>query len=141
MRRLGLAVETGVRSGAAGVGGDLDVVAAGEGKLIVLEAKSSPPKHVTAAEVRAFLRRIRAVRPHVALFVMDTALRLSDKVLPMFEEALSREGAAPAPPRRIFRETWAATPHVYLVNAREDLIDNVCRAIAEGLSALAPEPP
>ncbi len=140
-RRLGLAVETGVRSGAAGVGGDLDVVAAGEGKLVVLETKSSPPKHVTAAEVRAFLRRVRAVRPDVALFVVDTALRLSDKVLPMFHEALAREGGAAAAPRRVFRETWAVTPHVYAVNAREDLMDNVCRAIAEGLSALAPEPP
>lgn len=140
-RRLGLAVATGVRSGAAGVGGDLDVVATGEGKLLYLEAKSSPPKHVTVSEVAAFLRRVRALRPDVALFVVDTALRLSDKVLPMFAVALARTGAAPGSPRRVFRETWAITPHLYAVNAREDLADNVCRAIAEGLRALAPPGP
>ncbi|HEY6002538.1 MAG TPA: hypothetical protein VIV57_06665, partial [Anaeromyxobacter sp.] len=139
-RRLGLEVAHGVRSGAAGVGGDLDVVAAGEGKLLYLEAKSSPPKHVTKVEIAAFLRRVRAVRPDVALFVVDTALRLSDKILPMFAEALARSGTSAAP-RRLFRETWALTPHLYAVNAREDLVENVCRAIAEGLRALAPEPP
>ncbi len=135
--RLGLEVATGVRSGARGVGGDLDVVAAGEGKLVYLEVKSSPPKHVTQAEVGAFLRRVAVVRPDVALFVVDTALRLGDKIVPMFEAALARAGVA-TPPRRVFRETWAFGPHVYAVNAREDLVDNVCRAIAEGIRALAP---
>ncbi len=136
--RLGFEVATGVRTGAPGVGGDLDVVAAGEGKLLYIEAKSSPPKHIMVAELRAFLRRVRAVRPDLALFVVDTALRLSDKILPMFVEALTREGVAPFPARRVFRETWALGPHLYLVNAREDLMDNVCRAIAEGFRALGP---
>jgi hypothetical protein len=72
---------------------------------------------------------------------MDTALRLADKVLPMFAEALSRDGAAPPPPRRLVRETWALTPHLYLVSAKEDLVENCCRAVAEGLAALAPPPP
>jgi len=137
--RLGLEVATGVRSGARGVGGDLDVVAAGEGKLVYVEAKSSPPKHVTGAEIGAFLRRVAAVRPDLALFVVDTALRLSDKILPMFVGALARAGAAAGEPRRVVRETWALGPHLYLVNAREDLLENVCRAIAEGFRALAPE--
>lgn len=138
-QRLGLEVATGVRTGARGVGGDLDVVAAGEGKLVYVEAKSSPPKHLGAAEVRAFLRRVEAVRPDLALFVVDTALRLSDKVVPMFVEALRRAGATPPEPRRVVRETWALGPHLYLVNAREDLVDNVCRAVAEGFRALGPE--
>jgi hypothetical protein len=140
-RRMGLAVATGVRSGARGVGGDLDVVAAAEGKLLYLEAKSSPPKHLKRSEVSAFLARVRAVRPDVALFVVDTALRLHDKVLPMFAAALAHGRADVPPPRRVLRETWAITPHLYAVNAREDLVENVCRAIAEGLRALAPAPP
>ncbi len=139
--RLGAAVATGVRSGAKGVGGDLDVVASAEGKLVYLEAKSSPPKHLREGEVGAFLRRVRALRPDVSLLVVDTALRLSDKVLPMLLAALARGGRAPAPPRRVFRETFAVTPHLYAVNAREDLVENVCRAIAEGLRALAPPAP
>ena len=137
--RLALEVASGVRTGAAGVGGDLDVVAACEGKLVYLEAKSSPPKHITAAELRAFLRRVRAVRPDVAVFVVDTALRLSDKLLPMFAGALEAEGAAARAPRRLVRETWALGPHLFLASAREDLLANVERAIAEGLRALAPD--
>jgi hypothetical protein len=136
--RLGFLVATGVRTGAPGVGGDLDVVAAAEGKLVYLEAKSSPPKHVTAGEIRAFLRRVGAARPDLALFVVDTALRLSDKILPMFADALARAGAPSPAPRRLLRETWALGPHLYLVNAREDLFDNVRRAIAEGIRALGP---
>jgi hypothetical protein len=135
--RLGFEVATGVRTRAPGVGGDLDIVAAAEGKLVYLEAKSSPPKHVMAAEVRAFLRRIEAARPDLALFVVDTALRLSDKIVPMFAEELLAAGGAAAP-RRLLRETWALGPRLYLVNAREDLFDNVRRAIAAGLRALAP---
>src|SRR5512133_332629 len=131
----------GIRSGARGLGGDIDVVASLAGKLLYVEAKSSPPKHVTVEEVAAFLQRVEALRPDVALFVVDSALRLSDKILPLFAEAFERLGAPPATPRRLFRETWALTPHLFAVNAKEDLIDNVCRAVAAGLRALAPEAP
>ncbi|MFL5274486.1 MAG: hypothetical protein ACJ79E_20720 [Anaeromyxobacteraceae bacterium] len=139
--RLGIEVATRVRSGATGVGGDLDLVGAIEGKLLYAELKSGPPKHLTDAEVHAFLGRVRAIRPAVTLFVMDTALRLSDKVLPMFEGALAASGAPPVPFRRVVRDTWAITPHAFVVSAKEDLIGNACRCIADGLLALAPTPP
>lgn len=138
--RLALDVEVGVKSGAPGVGGDLDVVAAGEGKLLYLELKSSPPKHIEVAEAEAFLRRVAAVRPHLSIFVVDTALRLSDKVLPTFAEAFRRAGSEPPRPRRLIRETFALGPALYVANARQDLVENVCRAVAEGLRALAPPP-
>jgi hypothetical protein len=136
--RLLLDVAFGIRSGAPGVGGDLDVVAAGEGKLVYVELKSSPPKHLSDAEVAAFLRRVAALRPDVAVFAMDTALRLADKVLPMFAAALGER--APRP-RRVIRDTWALTPHLYVTNARQDLVENLCRAIAEGFRARGPEGP
>jgi hypothetical protein len=53
-RWLGFDVATGVKFHASGVGGDLDIVAAAEGKLVYLEVKSSPPKHLSEGEVRAF---------------------------------------------------------------------------------------
>jgi hypothetical protein len=134
-RRLGCNVATGVKFGARGLGGDLDVVAAAEGKLIYLELKSSPPKHLTRREVTAFFARLRTLRPDVAVFAMDTALRLSDRVLPLLVAELT--SAAPAP-RRIERDLWAITPHLYAVSAKPDLAANVCRAVAEGLLALGP---
>jgi hypothetical protein len=53
----------------------LHVVAAAEGKLVYLELKSSPPKHLSDAEVSAFFDRLRVVRPDTTLFVMDAPLR------------------------------------------------------------------
>ena len=134
LRELGWDTAAGLRFRAPGVGGDLDVVAAAEGKLVYLELKTSPPKHLKTSEVGAFLQRVRALRPDVSLFVVDTALRLADKVLPLFE-------AVDGEPRRVSGELWALTPHLYLVNAKPDVIANVGRAIADGLRSLAPAPP
>jgi hypothetical protein len=138
-RRFGFDVATGVRLHAPGVGGDLDVVAAAEGKLAYLELKSSPPKNLSVREVTAFFDRARLLRPDLTLFVVDTALRLSDKVLPMLLAELEhRRGETKLIPRRLEREIWALTPHLYAVNGRPDLIANIGRAIAEGLHALSP---
>jgi hypothetical protein len=111
-------VETGVRSGAPGVGGDLDLVA--------------------AAEVASFVGRVRAVRPDLALFVVDTTHRLSDKALPMLVAAVAREGGGMLAPRRVVRHTWMIGKGLHVANGREDLVENVCRAVAEGLRELAP---
>jgi hypothetical protein len=138
-RWLGFETACGVRFHASGVGGDLDVVAAAEGRLVYIEAKSSPPKHLDDGEVHAFFDRLRLVRPDLALFAMDTALRLGDKVVPMLVEGYRAATGHAAPvPRRVERDLWALTPHLYLVNSRPDLLANIGRAIAEGLRALAP---
>ncbi len=136
--RLGFDVALGIQFQAPGVGGDLDVVAAAEGKLLYVELKSSPPKHLAQNEVEAFIQRVRRLRPDLALFVMDTSLRLGDKVLPMFRIAL---GPGAPEPRCLIREVWALTPHLYVTNARQDLMLNIAAAVAEGLRALAPPPP
>jgi len=138
-RRFGFDVASGVRLHARGVGGDLDVVAAAEGKLAYLELKSSPPKNLSVREVAAFFDRVRLLRPDLTLFVVDTALRLSDKVLPMLVAELERRrGETKLAPRRLERELWALTPHLYAVNSRPDLMANIGHAIAEGLLTLSP---
>jgi hypothetical protein len=82
---------------------------------------------------------VRLVRPDVALFVVDTALRLSDKVVPMLtDEPTRRSETAPAPcPGE--RELWTLGRGLYVVNSRPDLMTNIGRAIAEGLRALHPQ--
>ena len=138
-RRFGFDVASGVRLHARGVGGDLDVVAAAEGKLAYLELKSSPPKNLSVREVSAFFDRVSLLRPDLTLFVVDTALRLSDKVLPMLVADLEhRRGGSKLAPCRLVRELWALTPHLYAVNGRPDLMANIGRAIAHGLLALSP---
>ena len=138
-RRFGFDVAVDVRFHTRGVGGDLDVAAAAEGKLAYLELKSSPPKNLAVREVVAFFDRVYMLRPDVTLFVVDTALRLSDKVLPMLVTELEhRRGGTKVVPRRIERELWALTPRLYAVNGKPDLMANIGRALAEGLFALSP---
>jgi len=136
--RLGFDTAAGLRFGAPGVGGDLDVVAAAEGRLLYLEAKSSPPRQLEPPEVTAFLGRLEALRPDLALFVVDTALRLGDKVVPMLAGEISRRTGGHAEPRRVLREVWAVTPRLYAVGAKGDLAGNVALAVAGGLRALVP---
>lgn len=133
-RRFGFEVATGVKLHAPGAGGDLDVVAAAEGKLIYLELKSSPPKNLAVNEIAAFFDRLNLLRPDLSLFVVDTALRLSDKVVPMlFKECRSR-GLANSP-KLISRQIWSLTPSIYAVNGSRDLMGNIGKAIAAGLLA------
>jgi hypothetical protein len=139
-RWLGLDVVTGVKFHSSGFGGDLDIVASCEGKLLYVELKSSPPKHLSDGEVTAFFERVDLLRCDVALFAVDTALRLADKVVPMLVEGLAQvTGTTACTPRRIERELWVLSPHVYVVNGKPDLLRNIGRAIAEGLRARSPD--
>jgi hypothetical protein len=137
-RWLGFDVATGVKFHARGIGGDLDLVAAAEGKLIYAELKSSPPKHLSDGEIGAFVDRVCLVRPDLALFVVDTALRLSDKVVPMLTGELARRSATAPAPCCVDRELWSVGRHLYVVNSRPDLMTNIGRVIAEGLLAQHP---
>jgi hypothetical protein len=137
-RRFGFDVATGVKLHVPGIGGDLDVVAAAEGKLVYLELKSSPPRNLAANEITAFCERLNLLRPDVSLFVVDTALRLSDKILPMFMEEFARRGHKNSGKKRIASQLWALTPRIYLVNGRRDLMRNIGKAIAAGFSVLSP---
>jgi hypothetical protein len=137
-KRFGFSVATGIKLHVRGGGGDLDVVAAAEGKLVYLELKSSPPKNLAVNEISAFCDRLNLLRPDVSLFVVDTALRLSDKVLPMLIEEFRKRSYGITRPKRIAAQLWALTPHVYAVNGRRDLMANIGKAIAAGLLALSP---
>jgi hypothetical protein len=138
-RRFGFDVATGVKCHFRSLGGDFDVLAAAEGKLVYVELKSSTPKNLSATEIVAFFDHFYLLRSDVTLNVVDIALRLWDKVLPMLQDELCRPRVASAVvPKRIAQLLWALTPHLYAVNGRRDLMANIARSIAEGLRALSP---
>jgi hypothetical protein len=116
------------------VGGDLDVVAALEEHFVVAEVKASPPKHVDLDAVRAFVQRVSTLRPHAAFFVEDTELRMADKIVPLFADALAeRRGRRDVPIRRLEHELFLVGQGVYIVNSRADLTANLRTCIAHFL--------
>ncbi|MBI5166369.1 MAG: hypothetical protein HY998_01330 [candidate division NC10 bacterium] len=123
----------GVRLMDLDVGGDYDVLARVEGRLVYLEVKSSPPKHVEQSEVGAFLDRVNQLLPNIALFLVDTELRMKDKVVVMFEEELRRRFGAWArrrhPVKRLFDEVFFLEERVFIVNSKPNLVSNMGRCL------------
>ena len=121
----------GLRCKGTRFGGDYDVIASLEGRLLYLEVKSSPPKNIAGDEVHEFFSRLEDLIPQVALFFVDTELRLADKIVPLFEaEGLARRdpGNRPWPPlQKIADEIFFAPPGIYILNSKRSITQNLAR--------------
>ncbi len=108
-------------------GGDYDVIAIVSGYLVYVEVKSSPPRGVELQAVSAFLNRLRDLQPHVAIFLVDTELRMKDKIVPLFEEAMDA-GEGPAGRHsvtRLINEIFHIHHSIYLTNSRKGIYTNL----------------
>lgn len=108
-------------------GGDYDVIAVVNGHLVYVEVKSSPPRGVELPAVSAFLNRLRDLQPQMAVFLVDTELRMKDKIVPLFEEALAA-GVEPSKPHEVVRlvnEIFHIQHGIYLVNSRKGIYSNL----------------
>ncbi|MDI6755128.1 MAG: hypothetical protein QME78_12140 [Thermodesulfobacteriota bacterium] len=119
----------GLRCKGTSFGGDYDVIASLEGRLLYLEVKSSPPKNIEGVEVHEFFSRMQDLIPQVALFFVDTELRLMDKIVPIFEaERLSRRTKAIeplAPIQKIADEIFFAPPRIYILSSKGSIPKNL----------------
>ena len=129
-REFGAETVWGVKFRRPAVGGDYDVLAKLGGSLLYIEVKSSPPKQVTDGEVRAFLDRVEDLSPELSVFLMDTELRMKDKVVPMFERELAKRSSEPPAVVRIEREIFHIEDRIYIVNAKESISRNLERTIS-----------
>jgi hypothetical protein len=109
--------------------GDYDILADLEGMLIYLELKSSPPRGIEAYQVSAFLDRVEELIPHGAIFLNDTELRMKDKLVPFFEQALKARaqisGTAPPPAKRLVDEIFSFGENLFLMNSRKSVSANI----------------
>lgn len=128
-REFGAEALWGVKFRRPRVGGDYDVIAKLEGGLLYVEVKSSPPKQIYDSEIDAFLDRVEDLAPDTAVFLMDTELRMKDKLVPMFEAALARRGGGPPPVVRIERELFGIGGRIFIVNAKESILQNIGRVV------------
>jgi hypothetical protein len=115
------------------VGGDYDVLAKLDGALLYVEVKSSPPKQIYDSEVAAFLDRVDDLSPEIAVFLMDTELRMKDKLVPMFEQALAARAAGPPQVLRLERELFGVEDRLFIVNAKESIAQNIGKVISRAL--------
>lgn len=119
----------GVRLKGANFGGDYDVIAAVEGRLVYVEVKSSPPKNVEEAEVAAFIKRTEALKPSLAIFLEDTRLRMKDKIVPFFESILRDRTV-----ERVEEEVFTIGGKIYIANSKPDMIGNLALCLKRHLS-------
>jgi len=124
-QEFGAEVVWGVKFRRPKVGGDYDVIARIDSSLFYLEVKSSPPKQIYDREIAAFLDRVDDLAPEVAVFLMDTELRMKDKIVPMFEAELARRYAYPPEIVRIERELFKVMDRIFIINAKEDIVQNI----------------
>lgn len=106
------------------VGGDYDLIAKIDGSILYMEVKSSPPKQISANEITAFFDRVFDLSPEIAVFFMDTELRMKDKIVPMFEEELGKRLPSPPPVLRLEKELFQIWNRTFIINARDSITNN-----------------
>lgn len=124
-RDFGAEVIWGVKFKRPGIGGDYDVIAKFDGSIIYLEVKSSPPKQIYESEIGGFLDRVGDLTPEMAFFVMDTELRMRDKIVPMFEKELEKRYSEPPGVGRIERELFHIEERIFIINSKDNLLRNI----------------
>ncbi|KAF0145724.1 MAG: hypothetical protein FD156_699 [Nitrospirae bacterium] len=112
------------------VGGDYDLIAKIDGSILYMEVKSSPPKQIYANEITAFFDRVFDLSPEIAVFFMDTELRMKDKIVPMFEEELKKRLPSPPPVLRLEKELFQIWNRTFIINARDSITNNTGKALS-----------
>jgi len=107
------------------VGGDYDVLGRFNGSVLYIEVKSSPPKQIYAAEISAFFDRVLDLFPEIAVFFMDTELRMKDKIVPMFEDELAKKYALPPAVTRMEKELFQIDKRIFIINAKDSVSSNL----------------
>jgi hypothetical protein len=118
----------GVRLKETASGGDFDVVASWNRRLVYVEVKSSPPKGIEQNEITTFFSRIDDLFPEVAILFNDTQLRMKDKLVPMFEEELrkryGRRSKTLYPVNRLVGELFHVRNRIFIINSKKDIFEN-----------------
>jgi hypothetical protein len=120
----------GIKFKGRSVGGDYDLIAKIESKIMYMEIKSSPPKQIYDREIAAFFNRIKDLSPDVSIFFVDTELRMKDKIVPMFEDELRRRYKKKIPLERIVKELFHINRKIFIINAKGGIASNINTILA-----------
>jgi hypothetical protein len=136
----------GVKAKKTRSGGDFDVIASWNRRLVYVEVKSSPPKGVELSEISALFSRIDEILPEMAILFNDTQLRMKDKLVVMFEEELERryggESRKLYAVEKLVKELFHVGHRIYIVNSKKDITENFQICLRDHLRyRAAPHPP
>ncbi len=125
--RDGLQAETawGVKFRGHQAGGDYDLLAKVDSSLLYMEIKSSPPKQIYDREISSFLNRIDDLAPDIAVFFVDTELRMKDKIVPMFDDELKKRYGRPITAERLVKELFHINEKIFIINAKGGITANI----------------
>jgi hypothetical protein len=107
------------------VGGDYDILAKIDSSLLYMEIKSSPPKQIYDREITSFLNRTEDLSPDIAIFFVDTELRMKDKIVPMFEDELKRRYKRTIRIDRLVKELFHINGKIFIINAKDSISANI----------------
>ena len=118
------------------LGGDYDVISVVAGCLLYVEVKSSPPRGVEHQAVEAFLERIRDLGPSMSVLLVDTELRMSDKLVPLLARGLEREekNGPDWAIENLVNEIFHVNHSIYVTNSRKGLYSNLRTCFRDFLS-------
>ena len=123
----------GVKILNTGIGGDYDVIARVEQKLVYLETKSSPPKNIHQETIDEFLGRLDDLNPDLAIYLVDTHLRMEDKINKMFRWGLQARHLALRKKRklvkRIQNHVFLVPGNIIVMNSKPDLVSNLATCL------------
>jgi len=117
-------------------GGDYDVIALLDHLVVMVETKSSPPKHIHQPLISEFFERIHDLMPDISIFLDDTQLRLEDKINVMFQEELHRRNIE-YKLKKILRGVYTINNTIFVINGKPDLIGNIRTCLRSFFAARA----
>jgi hypothetical protein len=111
-----------------GIGGDYDLLAKINSSILYMEIKSSPPKQIYQNEISAFFDRVFDLVPEIAIFFLDTELRMKDKIVPMFEQEFNNRMVLPPDIKRMEKELFEISivkPKIFIMNSKDSISNNI----------------
>lgn len=118
----------GVKIKGRSIGGDYDLLSKIDGSILYMEVKSSPPRQIYQKEIGAFFDRVYDLMPEIAIFFMDTELRMKDKIVPMFEDELKMRFSGPPEVTRMEKELFEVQterPKIFIINSKDSIVNNI----------------
>jgi hypothetical protein len=119
----------GIKFKRPSVGGDYDLISKFDSSILYMEIKSSPPKQIYDREISAFIDRVEDLCPEIAVFFVDTELRMKDKIVLMFEAELLRRHKAPKAVERLKGELFHIDNRIFIINAKPDIPANIVEVL------------